>query len=108
LEITRKYDPSGEENIALGSDGSGKEAALLSVKNVDRDLIPYLNSHLNCKMTKEKMRARELESTRTTSSFPLTKATCRMEIPAWLYHGTRFMVPPCPWSVLKVSSKTNM
>ena len=41
MEITRKYDPSGEENIALGSDGSGKEAGLLSVRNVDPDLTTF-------------------------------------------------------------------
>jgi hypothetical protein len=35
---TRKQDPSGEEKIASGSDGSGKEAGLLSVRNVDPDL----------------------------------------------------------------------
>jgi hypothetical protein len=64
-------------------------------------------AHLNCRVTKEKTRTRALESTNTTSSFPHTNDTCTIDISVWLYHGMRLIALPCPWSVLKVSSKTN-
>jgi hypothetical protein len=70
---TRRQDPSGEENIEVGSDGSCTEAGLAKLVS-GRIIRERGNPYLNCSVTKEKMRACAVESTKTISSFPHTKA----------------------------------
>ena len=85
--------------MALGSDCSCIEAGLRYQESGSEEQSSRQkrnDAHLNCRVTKEKIRTRALESTNTTSSFPHTNDTCTIDISAWLYHGLRLVPLPCP------------
>ena len=73
-----RQEPSGDENIALGGDGSCKEAGLPGGE-IGYDQTDKVETDLNFFETNEMIRARAFESMKTTSSVPHTKAMCVME-----------------------------
>jgi hypothetical protein len=69
-----------------------KKRAFGNISNARKD--ERGRNHLNCSVINEKMRTCAVESTKAISSFPHTKAACRIAIPDLLYHGARLMALP--------------